>query len=173
VALVCFLMAADASSLVGHCADYGIEVGSFPYTQRDEADISQQVTQLASTNIRVVMCVVMGLDVDALLGAALGAGILGVGTMWTFSDSFTAEEFGRTTNEVRQALHGSLRILAAGATEENRLWEQFASDGWLRIDPASLNSQYKKNRSRTCDCLSVLTSCFLLLSDASSLSHHV
>jgi len=130
---------AYAASLVEHCHTLGIEVLAFPYVQHDEVDMRAQVNSLAATGVRVVLCIVMGSDVHSLLEEAYDAGSLGEGSMWVFSDSVTSSELSRTSAPVRQALHGSLRILAAGATAGNIYWQRFASDGWQRLDPATIN----------------------------------
>ena len=121
------------NSLFSHCAAANIEVSVFTYAATDNEAIARKVTELAETNIRVVMWVGSNAGVSAVMTNAYRLGLFDStkGAMWVVSDGVgpaaIAEATAGLADAPLNAMSGVVRIFAVGGTEDNTRYKQASS----------------------------------------------
>ena len=109
-------------SLVKHGAVEGIAVKAYPYNEGDTAGIKKSLDNMLESKVNVVMAVAFGKGFAEIAEYAEKIGMMGKGKMWMFGDATGTGDFDALAPAAKQAAHGSMRVLAAGAVDGNVAW---------------------------------------------------
>ena len=128
-------------SLVKHGAAEGIAVKAFPFNPEDDAGIHKSIDTMKESGLNIVMAVAFTTGFFKIAEYATKVGMMGKGRMWMFSEAILSSDFDGLSPIAKQAVHGSMRVLAAGAIEGNAAWTAMA--GKLKtMTPSSFNPHY-------------------------------
>ena len=127
-------------SLVKWGTQMGIAIQSYPYDEGAESSIHGQVDAMKASGIQVQLMVGFGKGFKVAMQHASSVGMTGPGKLWTFTDATVAEDFQSLPANVLSSLSNSVRIIAAGATDKNPVWQGF-TNSWANINFTDVNSQ--------------------------------
>ena len=110
-------------SLVKHGAAEGIAVTAFPFNLEDDAGIHKSVDKMKESGVNIVMVVAFTKGFKKIAEYATKVGMMGKGKMWCFGDAVISSDFDGLSPAAKQAVHGSIRVVAAGALDGNAAWD--------------------------------------------------
>jgi hypothetical protein len=128
-------------SLVKHGAAEGIAVTAFPFNLEDDVGIHKSVDKMKESGVNIVMVVAFSQGFKKIAEYATKVGMMGKGKLWCFGDAVINSDFDALTPDAKQAVHGSIRVVAAGALDGNAAWDAMMTK--LKTTTASsFNSHY-------------------------------
>lgn len=111
-----------------------VSVETLPFDTSSQSSIETQVNRLAASDVRVVMFVGTEDGLPSVLASAYKLNLL-TNSMWVFSDGVSAETIGGApgTKDMpagmpADAMNGAIRVVAAGGTDSNPRWVEYAAN---------------------------------------------
>ena len=112
-----------------------VSVETLPFDKSSQSSIETQVNRLAASDVRVVMFVGTDDGLPSVLASAYEQNLL-TNSMWVFSDGVSADSIGGAPGTKEgtaagmpaDAMNGAIRVVAAGGTDSNPRWVEYAAN---------------------------------------------